>query len=320
MKRFVLVFVTLCVVLCNTIIICAWDDKDHDPCMRCVLFGGKDEYFKSLKQEPKEKDLIIALQYASFLCIDYFNGNVKGDIAVDKLKQLDVKGLPDDIRAPSSKGGINYSASSNDHRKYTHKGWRYRYKDDKANWELRRNILVNTVSAVFGESKNPEEGFDREQIESLAAFIYYVHVLGDQIDSDEFEEKPTAVPFIRMSGHGDLKSIVSEVLLYSSLLFRRQKRTTEYIKFRREIKEIKMECEELADVSNGMGGLSNPDNYEKYIDKEKEFLCILCNRIPRMLKHEKGFTNVFKYFQNAYIPNIEDFSDIALYSNKNGVL
>ena len=119
-----------------------------------------------------------------------------------------------------SDGGINFTASGNTHRKYTHRGWSFDYTEtyNDANWPLRKRIMVNTVKKVIN-SKN------ETLCDSFAAILYYIHVLGDVQSDSKRSERDQVIPLIEKHGIGDLlsykpnKDIFIELYHYLSVFY-----------------------------------------------------------------------------------------------------
>lgn len=314
MKRrrwsFLLLIIMIFAIPLNTF---AGDAEYHDEKMRQVLFGEMDSYYKKLAKGSKQKQYIEDLQYASYLCVDFFNGAKKGQIALESLSDIGVPNLPANTTDSFEKNGINYTASGYTHRGYTHKGWDYDYsKDgldgDKANWKSRKVILQNTVKTIF-DGENSKKGFlakikeffgikdKKESLDprynSLAAVIYYVHILGDQIDADENEEGFTAVPFVMMNGKGEV-CIVDELEKHFSILFNSQIDSAEYKILIMEMDKYKVKAEKLYDITDTPGGLADSNNFEEYRSCEEEFIKMLSDRVPKLLQNEDFFSSVFE--------------------------
>lgn len=160
----------LCVfaLLCTSSVISLGHEYDgHNKELRAVLFGEK-------TLSAKGEDNFRLLCEAAYLALDFTNFQ-NGRDYLDDLRNNGVKGLPSDIKE------IEFGGNSR-HQMYTHMGWDVGYRgcDDKANWAVRKQILVNTVKKIGGFKK--EEAI---KIDAFAALVYEIHILGDYIgDSD----------------------------------------------------------------------------------------------------------------------------------------
>ncbi len=296
-KRLWAVLLCVCIIMQCGVRVCAYDRKEHDEVLEKVLFG--DEKYKENHKENRDiYEAVKAIECGSYLCLDQYNGNGKDNL--ECLKTYGVNGLPSDI------GVIDFKGNQH-HRQYTHKGWDYKYplekgKDkDKANWLIRKKILQSTVERVFDSKKGIVSNlfgkvkslFSKEeyskQYDSFCALVYYVHVLGDQIDANEYEEGFFAVPFSKMSGKGDC-CIVEELEKHLDILFESQKESTEYINFKNGMEEIRIKAEQCYARA---GGLYIPENFEAYRECECEFLKLLEDNIPELLENEEFFKKVF---------------------------
>ena len=158
------------IVLCQSVLIIGYDGDEHDRILEQVLLG---EYM-SINSLPEEgKNAVKALEEASALVLDQFNGNNQNDL--DSLRKK-VKKLPVSIQE------INFTSNSEKHRSFTHKGWddSYYTKDEinTSKWSLRKDILNKTVNQLWTSDKNKGPAF--------AKLIYYIHVLSDyQYDRQE---------------------------------------------------------------------------------------------------------------------------------------
>lgn len=177
------------------------DDHDRD---LCGLFYDI-AYAEIIK---KSSNQMMALCSASFLSLDYNSNKNYEKKGIDSFTNLGNIGLTFNFERETlhleGDGG-------SDHEKVSHKGWEPYSKYDAttySKWLLRKEILIKTVNKVFSFSDfdeslslkklNIEQSYAKDKVEvkkldfldgvamsmnsrsySLAAVIYYTHILGD---------------------------------------------------------------------------------------------------------------------------------------------
>lgn len=170
----------ICFVLCGILLLTstycfAITGEMHEKELEQIFLGTT---LSDTQKAPKihGNDAAVMFGYledAIYLCIDQM-GN-KGQKWLDELNNdFGVEGLPksiDDISVPEQ-----------DHEKYTHLGWDYKDYQLQDKWAIRQNILLATVSKVFGfpidEGKSGNEKYSEQCVE-MSKLIYYIHILGD---------------------------------------------------------------------------------------------------------------------------------------------
>ena len=210
----------LCVVQFFSCLSCAnvyaSERKEHDKYMCDVLFKN----FLQPENKISIQDEIEALECASYLAIDQFNGNGQKDL--DKLVAYGVADLP-------SLSAIDYSASGKNHRTYTHRGWDFVYGGLNGDrWAKRKQILLSTADAIFEFDGN------EKQKESFCAVIYYTHVLVDLMDDESYKVDNGLI--IDPGGRSDKADIIDELLKHFKVLFADQKHTHKYLFLSGEIR------------------------------------------------------------------------------------
>ena len=180
----------------------------HDTQMRQILFGMP--YIISSTEQSK----IEILEMALYLALDQYNGN--NLYYLDDLRMFGIENIP----APHQ---IDFSSNQH-HQRYTHRGWDYIYSDDRANWNIRKQLLLSSIDKVFNFM--PHEMIKRE---SFAALLYYVHVLGDH----SHDGKRTLPDRMRINGSvsgGNMErgDIVWELEYHLDRLFREQQNSRNY--------------------------------------------------------------------------------------------
>lgn len=278
-----------------------------------ALAHGKDEHFKELERvilgETNYKTRhrndtagigIRAIENASYLCIDQFQGN-----GTSEYEWLHDHGfwVPEELKK------IDYSASGKTHRAYTHCGWDMTYKDDRAHWDDRKKLLLNTVEKVFDFRVLPSwlVSYD-ERCNSFAALVYYVHILGDFLEDDtmgkfEGETNGAKVAFARSFPTDTKPDIFWELDKHIGILLLDQNTSWTYQAFMIDLKDLARRARKIArqrgDVEDSkfddvhacaeelmalLSGYSNPDYSDTYTYK---------SRLHSMLAKETYFNEVF---------------------------
>lgn len=214
---------------------------EHNKELERVLLGETDYKRKHRNDSPGKG--IRAIEYASYLCIDQFQGH--GSTELDWLKSNGFNVL-------DNLDEINYTASGKNHREYTHCGWDMTYKDDEAHWERRKQILLDTVEKVFNFKVLPSwlVGYD-ERCESFAALVYYVHVLGDFLEDDtmgkfEGEDNGAKVKFARSFPTDSKPDIFWELDKHIGTLLLDQNTTWAYQALMVDLKDLARRARKIA--------------------------------------------------------------------------
>lgn len=147
----------------------AHDEDGHNDDLKYILF----ERGRSLSQGGQKNFRMLC--EAAYLTLDFYNGHDKAKQYLYDLRKNGVKGLPKDVTE------IDFSYNSH-HQRFTHMGWNYDYvgSEDKAHWEKRKLILINTVQHIGKFNKQ-----ERIKVEAFAALVYDLHILGDHCGDTE---------------------------------------------------------------------------------------------------------------------------------------
>ena len=228
--------------------------------------------------QPENKasiqDEIEALQSASYLAIDQFNGNGQKDF--DKLIAYGVADLP-------SLNDIDFSASGKTHRTYTHRGWDFVYGGLAGDrWVLRKQILLNTADSIFDFSGN------EKQKESFCAVIYYVHILGDLMDDENYKIDNGLI--MDPGGRIDKADIIDELLKHFKVLFQDQKHSHKYLFLTTAMERYNVKFSKLI---RSEGGINTNEKFELRQEYVSDLMKLLTMYLPEMLKEEQFFYNVF---------------------------
>lgn len=274
MKKMKGLIVFICVVLllrCLSLPAAyAFERKDHDKYMCEVLFKN----FLQTENKKSIQDEIEALECASYLAIDQFNGNGQKDL--DKLVTYGVTGLP-------SLNTIDYNASGTTHRSYTHRGWDHIYEGEaRERWKQRKQILLNTADAIFEFDGN------EKQKESFCAVIYYTHILGDLLDDESYKIQNGLI--MDPGGRVDKEDIIDELLKHFKVLFADQKYTHKYLFLTTAMEGYNAK---LSKIIRSEWGINSDEKFELRQVYVKGLMNLLTMYLPEMLKEERFFYDVF---------------------------
>lgn len=265
----------------------AFDVDEHDAYLEQVLFGDDD--LNGLNNSNKSiSETIQMLEYASYLAIDQCGG--KGVNELNFLKEQKVKNIPklNDFDLT----GIFFG----NHRNYTHRGWDYLYtipkgeKHDKANWQVRRELLCSTVNKVFNFGlRNEFFGKVCGQCNSFSALIYYVHILGDHIAMDSYKVNDLTIPLARAHAYEENPDVFWEIKKHCEILFSSQKDSLMYLSFVQELDNLAIKARTLVATT---GGISEA-NFEQYHSYSEDLMELLISYVPLLLENEKFFKTEF---------------------------
>ncbi|MBE5837505.1 hypothetical protein [Butyrivibrio sp.] len=297
-NRFIVMLICVCILSFMNMIMCYAHDsaEEHNKELEKVLF---EEGFSKYKSEDVKKS-VQAIEYASYLAIDQFKGD--GKDKYDVLKGMNMGGLPlsfssidyyEDLTGSTKKDGNRVQISAQNHRKYTHQGWEMEFQNKDVNqfMEKRRNVLLGTVNSVFGFRKvTLFVGYD-EKCKSLAGIIYYVHILGDYDEADKYT-KIDVLP--RLAGNmlkdPNKEAMIPSLKKYIEVLFSDQKTDENYKDLMNGLEKIEKEAFKIEDT---IGGVNSDEEFEKYHEYANEVLELLIKHMPKLLKNEKFFSDVF---------------------------
>ena len=274
--------------MCSAVTCGAHGLQGHNDELKKILFG---EFILNLSSKAEKNFDLISK--AAYLTLDYFNNVEQGARFYYDLKNSGVKDLP-------SLESIDFSGNKY-HQKYTHMGWEFNYGvTDKANWEARKKILLNTVDKVFESNKNRRIWSSSRTIHDskkndFAALVYDIHILGDHI-GDMDATRYTRIRLVSEPGYrGQTVSPTSagpfnNMTLYTYLLyhiqrlFREQRDSYEY-------KELIKFLERHKDEFSNHKEDKVPYEEVQFIANETKK--VLIKYIPKLLQGEDFFKNAF---------------------------
>ena len=277
----------------------AHERSDHNKELERVLFGT--DNYKSIHRNDIPGKAIRALESAVYLCIDQFGGNGADDL--ETLRSYGVAGLPKSVDELEPQGHL----SARTHRSFSHRGWDYKYKIDKANWEVRKSILINTVESIFDFKALPTwlVGVD-DRCNSFAAFVYYVHVLGDYLEDDTYSKfngsgNGLKIAFARNHPNDDNPDIFWELEKHLEVVLESQLHSRLFGQLKMDLRGIASRSRKIVAQS---GGINNDEKFKEIHPLVEELMALLAggsapglynyaNRIHRLLSKEDYFAKVF---------------------------
>lgn len=300
MKRKIVAFLLMVAVLVmGTVPGQAYDAPIHNKQLEMVLLGKRITKHKIPLNAQEEA--IRAIEAASYLCLDQFNGY--GEECLSFLKSYHVPGLPE-------LGEIDFT-SNKEHRKFTHIGWSSTKQSAKGNWPTRKEILLATVNKVFdfGPFTDPflfsiKQDYTR-QCDAFCALVYYVHILGDiekMKDLEQFKaEGSFTLPLARAHPGNTNRDILYELCemkndggaddYYLKNLFPDIWETNIHCQnLKRDLQRIHRNAISL---EASVGGINTEEKFQKYKQYCTDTINVLSKYIPDLLKQEKFFADVF---------------------------
>lgn len=299
-----------------------YTSNTHNEFFEAMFFGDDYEpYVKThIGRGDKEGKAILYLEEATYLCIDQYGPNgKKGD--ENKLRELR-KYVGSEV--PGRLSMINPAGTGLAHRTYTHQGWDHNYasdsyyaqttdsEDHQEKWLRRKTILLGTTEKVFDftflPTALPFVNYD-EKCQSLAAIMYYTHVLGDYIQDSNYDQffngtNGKKIPFAAAILPSDMDpDLFYEIEKHLDTLFANQAEgRTVYNDLRGEIDTLASKARKVA----GSSSMSHEEAYELQHEYAEQLMAMLtgqsfdfskkydyANRINMLLMNEDYFRNVF---------------------------
>lgn len=277
-------------------------DTKHDKDIEDVLFGPMGA--------PCNEDALDILQWAAYFAMDCIGKeNPNEQTALNKLRKYGITGVPKTV------GEFHYEGhkfENSHHERYTHKGWSDQlYGTDSADiarWvSVRKPMLVDTFIRVFtaGQKRwwEPVDIFGffrpkvdetvRKQCESLAAIVYYTHILGDHC----YNTRNTLldrIPLVRAHVSESNPDLLNELEIHFAILFRSQTKSSQYQSLINDIDQIR----EQWSVNVGTYDITTDEQYAAYQGEARKLMKLLKEKVHLLLKNEEFFAKVF-YASNS---------------------
>ena len=290
-KRIVSFILTFSVLFSCSFHVYAYVKDKHDEIIECVLFGNAN-YSRTLSSASEHFKDLQDLKNATALCVDQYQGNY-----ADLLEALQARGIHG---LPKSISEIDFTFNQY-HRKYTHRGWNFDYSlDDLGHWAIRKEILLQTVNHTFEFSKIAGEWgilgitkqFDYdEQCDAFAAFLYYLHVIGDfEASKSKGMIIGNVIPLVREHPGEKNEDIIWELERILPIIFKESSKTNKrlYDSLMSDLKSIGLDGRRL----EGSGGMTD-ENFPEYHELIEKLIDKLESKVPSLLKDEPFFAKTF---------------------------
>lgn len=299
----------LCLVLLLSFLLtievgCAFADTDHDKDLKQIFYGKN-----SLHGDTDE---LKVLQWAAYFALDCTgpNNNPSSDNSINDegglaiLRDYGVDGVPSDTSVFRYKGN---QFNNQHHERYTHLGWDMDYandpKGDLSNWEtVRKPLLINAVRQVFLKGKKdfwstvdftglfhqPRTNMTEQQIKSMAALIYYAHVLGDHCYNSRSTVQDR-IPLARKTENVTNPGLITDLKNHLQIIFADQLTSSDYRLLIVKMDNIRKDIRTVL-VNNDFPLI---DQYSFYQNKAIELMNELKIRIPRLMEDSDFFPEIF---------------------------
>lgn len=264
----------------------AFPSKIHDNHLETALFGPN-----GLQTTNKRaKDMFEALKLASYLCIDQFNnaGKEHLDKLLDIQKEYWIEFFPTWTIYPKTIADIDYPGNYT-HRKYTHLGWEYEYKEDEhvpdwpRRWCKRQKLLNSTIEAVFHIDNWPFS-INSSTGENICKLLYYIHIVGDHIAFEDFSTYARTAKFICPLGGFGNTTVIPELTKVLNELF-----GVDACELIQRLNVIEMDLRAICNTD----GTVTEANFRQYQDCAEKVLEALNESLPILLKKQPYFSKVF---------------------------
>lgn len=290
MNRFIALVLILLLTISTAKPVYSKGGEEHKKDYIAVLFG-------TVPSSSPEADAAGALAAAAYLTIDHYKAD-KGQKQLETLKKYGIKNLP-------SLEDISIEGSGK-HRVYAHNGWdseyhalrdKSRYSDAlwQKKWKLRKEIIEKTVNDIFDFdwwSGIPVIGnqlpSSSEECDSFCALIYYIHLLGDHVETETMNEYRLLMP---LGGRYFSDTIVSELEYHCEILFENQIDTNAYSRLEDKLNEVDNACLKTGEITD-----RNIKSNQKLAD---DLLDELKKDIPELLENESFFSNSINKLKKA---------------------
>ncbi len=302
MKKRLLCFILFCSILFPIMTIGETSDTEHDLDLKEVFFG------KNCNRADTEE--LVVLQWAAYFSVDCIASTQSSKTDLDGLnilKGYGVEGVPSDISA------FHYTDNkfeNSHHERYTHLGWNHSYGSGSldylgniSHWpDVRKPLLMNTVRQVFVKGKKDlwstldfiglfhpsRTDINEKQVESMAAMIYYAHVLGDHCyntQSTVFDR----IPLARRTENDNNGSLIYDLKQHFNVIFSDQLHSSNYRTMIAEMDAVHSEIINLL----GNNEFPSVEQFALFQNLANKLMDVLKKYIPKLLKEEIFFTTVF---------------------------
>ncbi len=294
MKRLYRMIALFLSIICSVSIpVHAKNARGHDKDLELVLFGST--------ANKDQKAAAKVLEAAAYLTIDQFGGDGQGklDLLNEALSDVDYPSI--------EKIDISSSETSH-HREYTHQGWDSKYRKIQRNnnqgideewpqrWELRKEILIDTVEGVFEFNWWNDIPFIGgflpeydERCDSLCALVYYTHLLGDHLETEKIAQYNYLMP---VGGKLNGKDIIHELLYHCEALFPDSsvRKGREYARFEDKLNSVNSKYYKLGTINEKDSNVN--EKLVKNQEYAEEIMEILQEYIPFFIEEENFYSKI----------------------------
>lgn len=294
----------LCLVLLLSLLLtievgCAFADTEHDIDLKQIFYGKN-----SLHGDTEELTVLQWAAYFALDCIASPNSSASDEIGLSILRDYGVE------RVPSQVSDFHYKENkfaNQHHERYTHLGWDLNYANDQqgdlSNWTtIRKPLLINAVRQVFLKGKKDfwstvdftglfhqsRTNMTDKQIESMAALIYYTHVLGDHC----YNSRSTVfdrIPLARKTENITNPGLITDLKNHLQIIFADQLSSSDYRLLIAKMDNIRKDIRTVL-INNDFPTI---DQYSFYQNKAIELMNELKIRIPRLMEDSDFFPEIF---------------------------
>lgn len=271
------------------------DQNSHYRDIEKVLFGReiltRNERKSTTTLGSKARDALLSLEHATAIVLDQYKGDDQD--LLDQLAEYGVPSLPPDAITTKDQDarGINFLASPNLHRSFTHRGWTFEYlpSSSKANFPVRKEILMETARVAF----DPDL-LDFTRRDAFCAVLYYVHVLGDHMADSKAKGTTLIISLVEPGAVRRTpprnEDIFLELEYYLSVLFKDKSDNQTYSRMMQKLNDLRRRVAKTARETNLFSDQGAMQLYHSYVD---ELFDLLCTYVPRLLEREEFFSDVF---------------------------
>lgn len=294
----------LCLILLFIILIpngavCVSGDTKHDADLKEIFWGKNSTHY--------DTEELIVLQWAAYFAVDCIassTSKMNDEAGLAILRNYGIEGVPNDVSDFQYKDN---KFTNQHHERYTHLGWNLDYANDAngdlASWNtMRKPLLINAVRQVFRNGKEdlwstidffdwfhqPITNMNERQIDSMAALIYYVHILGDHCYNDRSTVNDR-IPLARKTESETNPSLIYDLKKHLQILFAEQTNSSDYRVLISKFDSIHGDIRTLL----GNNDFPSTEQFPSYQQKANELMDELKKRIPRIMEDSEFFPKVF---------------------------
>ena len=305
-KRLIAIFLITLLICGTATSSIAHTAQGHYKDMSRVLFQTTYPFInRSPQKNPEQHKAIWALRYVYQVAIDQFNWSEErhnNETAFSNLSSLcGIHHMPPSISIIDLP-----NVNSITHREYTHMGWNVPTplhpvlgSEWTSRWATRKYMILSTVEQIFNFNGSPDfwdtlfPSYTQE-CDAFCALLYYVHLLGDHIgfsydtyikESRYMLALSGTIPGPRQYKQSSPPNIISEFIYYSYILFGKDAKFL--------VEDLRIIGEQLNNLPQDVNGFVTEEAFPEYKRLAEQVLNKLEHHIPRLLKTQTWWKNVF---------------------------